>query len=176
MALVGLGFELRINDSNIWYVCSDVVLQPHFCILFKYWREKKKKNYLGSVWQCILNNSFQCLNNITRISTHFFTHTYFQKIQATLLERHYQTGLKVFVFDLKLYLASCAEHGLINNLIGLSLCGIQSRTTVCARNSFQCCQFLDPLKHNWINLGIQPSYYLVKLIKSRLTQSNNHIK
>ena len=35
---------------------------------------------------------------------------------------------------------------------------------------------LDPLKHNWINLGIQPSCYLVKLIKSRLTQSNNHIK
>ena len=50
MALVGLGFELRINDSNIWYVWSDVVLQPHFCILFKYWREKKKKNYLRSVW------------------------------------------------------------------------------------------------------------------------------
>ena len=38
------------------------------------------------------------------------------------------------------------------------------------------CQFLDPLKHNWINLGIQPSCYLVKLIRSRLTQSNNHIK
>ena len=35
--------------------------------------------------------------------------------------------------------------------------------------------FLDPLKHNWINLGIQPICYLVKLIKSRLTQSNNHI-
>ena len=41
---------------------------------------------------------------------------------------------------------------------------------------FHYCQFLHPLKHNWINLGIQPSCYLVKLIKSRLTQSNNHIK
>ena len=39
-----------------------------------------------------LNNSFQFLNNITRISTHFFTHTYFQKIQTTLLEQYYQTG------------------------------------------------------------------------------------
>ena len=38
------------------------------------------------------------------------------------------------------------------------------------------CWFLDPLKHNWINLGIQPSCYLVKLIKSRLTQLNNYIK
>ena len=37
-------------------------------------------------------------------------------------------------------------------------------------------QFLDPLKHNWINLGIYPSCYLVKLIKSRLIQLNNHIK
>ena len=35
---------------------------------------------------------FQCLNNITRIFTHFFTHTYFQKIQTTLLEQHYQTA------------------------------------------------------------------------------------
>ena len=33
-----------------------------------------------------LNNSFQYLNNITRIFTHFFTHMYFQKIQITLLE------------------------------------------------------------------------------------------
>ena len=38
----------------------------------------------GAVWQCNQNNSFQCLNNIIRISTHFFTHTYFQKIQTTL--------------------------------------------------------------------------------------------
>ena len=38
------------------------------------------------------------------------------------------------------------------------------------------CWFLDSLKHNWINLGIYPSCYLVKLIKSRLTQSSNHIK
>ena len=48
----------------------------------------------GVVWQCNQNNSFQCLNSITRISTHFFTHTYFQKIQTTLLEQHYQMGSK----------------------------------------------------------------------------------
>ena len=38
-----------------------------------------------------LNTCFQFLNNITRISTHFFTHTYFQKIQIILLEQCYQT-------------------------------------------------------------------------------------
>ena len=38
-----------------------------------------------------LNNDFQCLNNITRISTYFFTYTYFKKIQITLIEQYYQT-------------------------------------------------------------------------------------
>ena len=32
----------------------------------------------------ILSHTFQFLNNITHISTHFFIHTYFQKIQITL--------------------------------------------------------------------------------------------
>ena len=32
------------------------------------------------------------LNNITRISIHFFTYTYFKKIQTTLLEQYYQTA------------------------------------------------------------------------------------
>ena len=41
----------------------------------------------GAVWYDILSNNFQFLNNITRISTHFFTHTYFLKIQTTLLEQ-----------------------------------------------------------------------------------------
>ena len=48
--------------------------------------------YLGPVCYRCLNNSFQFLNNITRIFTHFFTHTYFQKIQTTLLEIFYQMG------------------------------------------------------------------------------------
>ena len=41
-----------------------------------------------------LNTCFQFLNNITCIFTHFFTYTYFQKIQITLLEQYYQTGPK----------------------------------------------------------------------------------
>ena len=47
---------------------------------------------LRPVWYMCLNICFQFLNNIIRISTHFFTYTYFQKIQITLLELHYQTG------------------------------------------------------------------------------------
>ena len=58
---------------------------------------------LGAVWYEILSNSFQFLNNITRIFTHFFTHMYFKKIQTTLLEQRYQTspyGLFGFVVSI----------------------------------------------------------------------------
>ena len=52
--------------------------------------QKKKKNYktcnlnnllvtYGGVWFVYSNNNFQFLNNVSRISTHFFTHTYFYK-------------------------------------------------------------------------------------------------
>ena len=54
-------------------------------------KEKKREKDFGPIWHHDLNNIFQFLNNITRISTHFFTHTYFQEIQTTLLEQHYQT-------------------------------------------------------------------------------------
>ena len=37
------------------------------------------RNIRGGVWFVFSNNYFQFLNNISRISTHFFTHTYFQK-------------------------------------------------------------------------------------------------
>ena len=43
----------------------------------------------GAVWYGSLSNTFQFLNNIARIFMHFFTHTYFQKIQTTLLEQRY---------------------------------------------------------------------------------------
>ena len=44
----------------------------------------------GPVWQSILNTYFQFLNNITCIFTHYFTHTYFKKIQIILLKLFYQ--------------------------------------------------------------------------------------
>ena len=34
---------------------------------------------LGGVWYMFSNNNFQFLNNITRIFTYFFIHTYFHK-------------------------------------------------------------------------------------------------
>ena len=34
---------------------------------------------LGGVWFMFSNNNFQFLNNISRILTYFFTHTYFHK-------------------------------------------------------------------------------------------------
>ena len=39
----------------------------------------KKNPHIGGVWFVYLNNHFQFLNNISCISTHFFTHTYFHK-------------------------------------------------------------------------------------------------
>ena len=38
-----------------------------------------KLRELGGVWFMFSNNPFQFLNNILRISIHFFTHTYFHK-------------------------------------------------------------------------------------------------
>ena len=55
---------------------------------FPFWQ---KLMALGAIWYGILSNNFQFLNNIICISTHFFTHTYFQKIQIILLEQRYQT-------------------------------------------------------------------------------------
>ena len=55
------------------------------------------KNRLGGCLYSYLNNSFQCLNNITRIFIHFFTHTYFHKI-TILLEISYQTGPRSFSY------------------------------------------------------------------------------
>ena len=45
----------------------------------------------------LFNNMFQFLNNIIRIFIHFFTHTYFKKIQTTLLEQRYQMAPKSFI-------------------------------------------------------------------------------
>ena len=40
-------------------------------------RPFKYYSHIRAVWQSILINNFQCLNNITRISTYFFIHIYF---------------------------------------------------------------------------------------------------
>ena len=55
-------------------------------------REKTHIVRLGPVWYDSLTIHFQFLNNIT----HFFTHTYFKKIQTSSLEQHYQTTPRIF--------------------------------------------------------------------------------
>ena len=47
--------------------------------------------YYGPIWSSISNSHFQILNNVTHISTHFFTHTYFKKLQTIILKLLYQT-------------------------------------------------------------------------------------
>ena len=58
---------------------TDKNQKPHFQTLHL--------SHLGVVWYDILSNIFQFFNNITRIFTHIFTHTYFQKIQTMLSNR-----------------------------------------------------------------------------------------
>ena len=62
---------------------------------------------IGFVCYRCLNNSFQYLNNITCIFTHFFIHMYFQKIQTTLLKQHYQTNPKFWIFTLTFQIELC---------------------------------------------------------------------
>ena len=47
-------------------------------------------NYLWPVWPSSSNNNFHILNNITHIFTYFFIHTYFKKLQITILKLLYQ--------------------------------------------------------------------------------------
>ena len=62
-------------------ICMYLVSSSPFQMfqLYAVW-VKCAKSFLGAVWYDSLSNTFQFLNNIIRIFTHFFTHTYFQKI------------------------------------------------------------------------------------------------
>ena len=50
----------------------------------------------GLFWWVSSNSHFHILNNITHISTYFFTHIYFNKLQTTILKLLYQTLPKSF--------------------------------------------------------------------------------
>ena len=58
-------------------------LSPYCSIARGFFRERKR--YEGGVWFVFSNNHFQFLNNISSISTHFFTHTYFHKYFQTTI-------------------------------------------------------------------------------------------
>ena len=45
---------------------------------------------LRPIWSLVSNSHFYILNNITHISTHIFTHTYFKKLQKFHLKQLYQ--------------------------------------------------------------------------------------
>ena len=76
-----------------WFTCIMLVYmyyleseQERKCwrvwVLIGAWKtleQPKMPRRLGGVWFVFSNNNFQFLNSISRISTHFFTHTYFHK-------------------------------------------------------------------------------------------------
>ena len=101
---LGLGF--RILRFSVWWGIGEVadfffffffslslwangtvlhVSSRHFIEIVSFWAylEKKKKTQqqddIRGVWFVFSNNHFQFLNNISRISIHFFTHMYFHK-------------------------------------------------------------------------------------------------
>ena len=106
--LVHLRFLLTENNTitKLWCLVLRLSLGVCVCVCVCVcvWKAKillrtcESKNP-GVVWYIILNTSFQFSNNIIHISSHFFTHTYFQKNWKLLFKHMYQTGLK-FVINL----------------------------------------------------------------------------
>ena len=68
-------------NPDLWH-CIISILATYIIVQkydsFKTMETTLWKN-LGGVWFVFSNNHFQFLNNILRISTHFFTYTYFHK-------------------------------------------------------------------------------------------------
>ena len=69
--------------SIFFFILSWILNIFVWFILCYYWRIHWEQfgmyGVLGGVWFVFSNNYFQFLNNISRISTYFFTHTYFHK-------------------------------------------------------------------------------------------------
>ena len=67
--------------SIFFFILSWILNIFVWFILCYYWRIHWEQfgMYGWGVWFVFSNNYFQFLNNISRISTHFFTHTYFHK-------------------------------------------------------------------------------------------------
>ena len=84
--------------DKIKIIKRELLLPPHYNFHCHFWKSVKRKekmsnfrsslgcgithkweNIYGGVWLVFSNNYFQFLNNILRILTHFFTHTYFHK-------------------------------------------------------------------------------------------------
>ena len=79
---VSLQINLRINPSNSSYIFwldvnfENLTVELYVLIIsfiiIKF--QEDQKSITWGIWYCGLNNSFQCLNNIT----HFFTHIFSQ--------------------------------------------------------------------------------------------------
>ena len=67
------------KKKNLFSICNNVRFHDKLFI------PPPKKKKLGGVWFVFSNNHFQFLNNISRISIHFFTHTYFHKCFQTTI-------------------------------------------------------------------------------------------
>ena len=75
--------------SIFFFILSWILNIFVWFILCYYWRIHWEQfgmyGVLGGVWFVFSNNYFQFLNNISRISTYFFTHTYFHKYFQTTI-------------------------------------------------------------------------------------------
>ena len=62
-------------DMNIPYRLWHNLMGSRILTVSKKAKSPHGRRNLGPIWYAILNTYFQFLNNITRISTYFFTHT-----------------------------------------------------------------------------------------------------
>ena len=68
----------------ILFLSFTILFQLAFIFIFSTFSNKFSV-LLGGVWWVFSNSSFQFLNNISHISIHFFTHTYFHKSFQTTI-------------------------------------------------------------------------------------------
>ena len=69
-----VGLVNNARDPLVWHKATETHL-----------KKKKADAYTFSIWFVFSNNNFQFLNNISRISIHFFTHAYFHKCFQTTI-------------------------------------------------------------------------------------------
>ena len=91
-------------DMNIPYRLWHNLMGSRILTVSKKAKSPHGRRNLGPIWYVILNTYFQFLNNITRISTYFFTHTYFQKNWKLLFKHRVYLDGAYFCWNWKLKL------------------------------------------------------------------------
>ena len=92
---------LRSPKAHLWSILFESDLQsPTFLLGKSRWIATYLMCFpsmLWPVWYPCLSNNFHISNTLTHISTYFFTHTYFKKLQKSHLKLLYQTPPNIWI-------------------------------------------------------------------------------